>query len=87
MVDDSQPFSQPATFTASPQLDWYLIDTDFAGMLHPVHEALVTETVHAKEAAEIFSTLLGSHFVQYGAFKLPKQPHLAPNTGSHRQEL
>ena len=62
MVDDSQPLLQPSTFTTSPQLDWYVIDTDFAGMLHSVYEALVTETVHTTEAAEIFTTLLASHF-------------------------
>ena len=69
MADDFQLPSQLATSTASPQLDWYLIDTEFASMLRPVYEAVATETVHTTEAVEIFTTLLASHLVQHGALK------------------
>ena len=66
MADDSKPLSQLVTSTTSPQLDWYLIDTEFASMLHPVNEVLATETVHTTEAIEIFTTLLTTHLIQHG---------------------
>ena len=48
-------------------------------MLHPVHEAVATVSVHTK----IFTTLLASHLVQRGALKRPKRS-LAPDTAFHR---
>ena len=51
MKDDSQAHLQPVTFTTSPQLNWYLIDTEFASTLHPSYD------VHTTETAEIFAIL------------------------------
>ena len=55
-----------------PQLDWYLINTEFASQyVKPCKEvlvpSLVPETVHTTMAAEIFTTL-GSSPLKWDAF-------------------